>query len=89
MFLGEISSSKSHYSKKNYKRKNNEQHSYKFGTWNVRKLNRGGKLENFKKDMQKNEVSILGVTEVRWKGQGKIRSVDLTVILVVNGLKKV
>jgi len=46
-------------------------------------------LENFKKDMQKNEVSILGVTEVRWKGQGKIRSVDLTVILVVNGLKKV
>ena len=46
-------------------------------------------MENFKKDMQKNEVSILGVTEVRWKGQGKIRSVDLTVILVVNGLKKV
>jgi len=29
--------------------------------------------------MQKNEVSILGVSEVRWKGQGEIRSGDYTV----------
>jgi exonuclease III len=33
-------------------------------------------LENLKKEVQKNEVSILGVSEVRWKGQGKIRSGD-------------
>jgi hypothetical protein len=65
VFLGEISSSRSHYSKKDYKGKKNEQHSYKIGTWNVRNLNRGGKLENFKKKIQKNEVSILGVSEVR------------------------
>jgi len=45
VFLGEISSSRSHYSKKDYKGKKNEQHSYKIGTWNVRTLNRGGKLE--------------------------------------------
>jgi hypothetical protein len=38
--------------------------------FNVRTLNRGGKFENLKKEMQKNEVSILGVSEVRWKGQG-------------------
>ena len=37
----------------------------------VLKLNRRGKLENLKKEMQKNEMSILGVSEVRWKGQGK------------------
>jgi hypothetical protein len=79
VFLGEISSSRSHYSKKNYKGKKNEQHSYKIGTWNVRTLNRGGKLENLKKEMQKNKVSILGVSEVRWKGHGKIRSGDYTV----------
>jgi len=29
--------------------------------------------------MQKNEVSVLGVSEVRLKGQGKIRSGDFTV----------
>ena len=29
--------------------------------------------------MQKNEVSVLGVSEVRWKGQGEIRSGDYTV----------
>jgi hypothetical protein len=33
-----------------------------------------GKLENFKKEMLKNAVSVLGVSEVLWKGQGEIRS---------------
>ena len=36
-------------------------------------------LTNLKKEMQKNAVSILGVSEVRWKGQGEIRSGDYTV----------
>jgi len=36
-------------------------------------------LENLEKEMQKNEVSVLGVSEVRWKGQGEIRSGDYTV----------
>ena len=36
-------------------------------------------MENLKKEMQKNEVSVLGVSEVRWKGQGEIRSGDYTV----------
>jgi len=36
-------------------------------------------LENLKKEMQKNKVSVLGVSEVRWKGQGEIRSGDYTV----------
>jgi hypothetical protein len=35
-----------------------EHHSYKTGTWNVRTLNQGGKLENLKTEMQKNEVSV-------------------------------
>jgi hypothetical protein len=87
VFLGEISSSRSLYSKMDYKEKKNEQHSYKIGTWNVRTLNRGGKLENLKKEMQKNEVSILGVSEVRWKGQGELRK--KCIIPGVNVLKKV
>ena len=36
-------------------------------------------MENLKKELQKNAVSILGVSEVRWKGQGEIRSGDYTV----------
>ena len=64
---------------KDYEEKKKEQHSYKIGTWNLRTLNRGGKLENLKKEMQEEEVSVLGVSEVRWKGQGEIRSGDYTV----------
>ncbi|PNF38086.1 hypothetical protein B7P43_G16077 [Cryptotermes secundus] len=54
-------------------------HGYKIGTWNVTTLNQAGKLENLKTEMEKNEVSVLGVSEVRWKGQGEIRSGDYTV----------
>ena len=59
--------------------KKKEQHNYKTGKWNVRTLNRGGKLENLKQEMQKNEISIPGVNELRWKGQGELRSGDYTV----------
>jgi hypothetical protein len=51
---------------------------YSIGTWNVRTSNQGGKLENLKKEMEKNGVFAMGVGEVRWKGQGEIRSGDYT-----------
>ena len=66
-----------------YKRKECKEqkghHSYKTGTWNVRALKQGGKLENMKMEMQKNKLSVLGVSEVRWTGRGGIRSGDYTV----------
>jgi hypothetical protein len=31
-----------------------------------------------KKEIEKNGMSIMGVTEVRWKGQGEIHSRDYT-----------
>ena len=37
-------------------------------------MNEGGKLENLETEMQKNDVCVLGVSDVRWKGQGEIRS---------------
>jgi exonuclease III len=37
------------------------------------------KIEHLKKEMQKNAVSVLGVSEVWWKGQGEIISGDYTV----------
>jgi hypothetical protein len=33
-------------------------------------------LENLKMEMKKNDLSVLGVSEVRWKGQGEIRNGD-------------
>ena len=67
-----------------------ERHSYKIGTWNIRTLNQGGKLENLKTEMQKTDVSVLGVSEVRWKGQGEIEVVIIQCIIrEVNGLKEV
>jgi hypothetical protein len=78
VFLEEMSCKS--YDKKECKEQFKEHRSYKIGTWNVRTLNQGGKLENLKKEMQKNEVSVLGVSEVRWKGQGLIRSGDYSVL---------
>ena len=42
-------------------------------------LKQGGKLKNLKMEMQKNEVSVLGVSEVRWTGKGELRSGDYKV----------
>ena len=61
MFLEEMSCKR--YDRESKEQK--EQHNYKIGTWNVRTWNQGGKLENLKMEMQKNAVSVLGVSEVR------------------------
>ena len=76
MFLEETS--RRHYDKKEFNEQK-EYHSYKIGTWNVRTWKQGGKLENLKKEMEKNELSILGVSEARWKRKGEIKSGDYTV----------
>ena len=45
------------------------------GTWNVRTLNIDGKvdevkLEEVKREMKRYKLGVLGMSEVRWKGQG-------------------
>jgi hypothetical protein len=40
-------------------------HQYRIGTWNVRTLNQKVKLYNLMEEMEKNGVSIMGVSEVR------------------------
>src|SRR6478609_7147129 len=52
------------------KRRMEEKHERKVGTWNVRTINEMGKLENVKEEMQRNRLSIMGVSEVRWKDGG-------------------
>ena len=52
----------------------------RIGTWNVRTMNEGGKLENVKCEMKRNGLSILGLSEVRWLGEGEFDSDDFKVI---------
>ena len=47
-------------------------------TWNVRTMNRSGKLDNLVKEVKWLNISILGVAEVRWPGAGKIVSDEMT-----------
>ena len=47
-----------------------EQHEIRVRTWNVRTMNAMGKLENVNEEMRRNSLSIMGVSEVRWKDGG-------------------
>ena len=44
------------------------------GTWNVRTMNREGKLENIKSEMERNKINVLGISQVRWKDGGEFES---------------
>ena len=50
------------------------------GTWNVRSLNGIGRLEEVKREMKRNGLSILGISEVRWKGQKEFVSDGMRII---------
>ena len=50
------------------------------GTWNVRTMNVMGKLENVKEEMRRNRLSIMGVSELRWKDGGNFVSDGYRVI---------
>jgi hypothetical protein len=66
VFLEETPHSRSYSEDYKQKQKKQKEHrSFKMGTSNVRTLNQGGKLKNLKNEMQKNAVSVLGVSEVR------------------------
>ena len=53
---------------------------FKIATWNVRTLFQAGKLENVKMEMERMKINILGMSEVRWTGAGKINSDKYTII---------
>ena len=44
---------------------------YCIGTWNVRSMNQG-KLEVVKQEMARVNVDILGISELKWTGMGKV-----------------
>ena len=48
---------------------------YCIGTWNVRSMSQG-KLEVVKQEMERMNVNILGIRELKWTGMGKFNSDD-------------
>ncbi|GFS06673.1 craniofacial development protein 2-like [Elysia marginata] len=44
------------------------------GTWNIRTLLQKGKLDNVKMEMERLNINILGLSEVRWKGANNIQT---------------
>jgi len=52
----------------------------KIGTWNVRPMNRAGKLENLKIEMERENIDILGLCETRWKEVGDFQNGETRII---------
>ena len=48
---------------------------YCIGTWNVRSMNQG-KLEVVKREMTRENIDILGISELKWTGMGEFNSDD-------------
>ena len=48
---------------------------YSTGTWNVRSMNQN-KSEVVKQEIARVNISILGITELRWTGRGEFNSDD-------------
>ena len=48
---------------------------YCVGTWNVRSIHQG-KLEVVKQEMARVNIDILGISELKWTGNGKFNSDD-------------
>ena len=57
------------------------------GTWNVRTMQKDGKLENLQEEMKKNNINILGISETHWKGDGDFTN-DGFRIIHAGGKKK-
>ena len=48
---------------------------YYIGTWNVRSINQG-KLEVVKQEIERVNIDILGISELKWTGMGEFNSDD-------------
>ena len=56
----------------------------RIGTWNVRSMNQG-KLDIVKREMERIDVNLLGVSEMKWTGMGHFKSDNHEVYYVERG----
>ncbi|XP_063588673.1 uncharacterized protein LOC134765810 [Penaeus indicus] len=55
-------------------------HLLKITTWNARTMNKAGKLENIKEEMNRLHINFMGISEMRWTGAGAISSENHKII---------
>ena len=55
-------------------------HILRVGAWNVRSLNRSGRLENLKREMGRLKLDVVGISEVRWQDEQDFWSGDYRII---------
>ncbi|XP_063598711.1 craniofacial development protein 2-like [Penaeus indicus] len=55
-------------------------HLLKITTWNARTMNKAGKLEIIKEEMNRLHINIMGISEMRWTGAGAISSENHKII---------
>ena len=48
----------------------------RFGTWNVRSLQRAGSVTAAARELVRYKVGLMGVQEVRWNREGTVRAGD-------------
>ena len=55
---------------------------YCIGTWNVRSMNQG-KLEVVKQEMERVNIDIIGISELKWTGMANL--IQMTIISTTAG----
>ena len=75
-----------HETARSNKKRNVSGKMLRVGTWNVRTMSQIGKLENVKMEMDRLKMNVLGISEMRWPGSGKLCSGE-HVVVFSGGLK--
>ena len=52
----------------------------KIGTWNVRTLYQSGRLAQVLREMEAYGLDVLGISEIRWTGQGQTTNNGVTIL---------
>ena len=67
---------------KNFKRRKRKlrKKDINIGTWNVRTMNKDGKLDLLLKELEEHKMSITGLSETRWKGEGAFNKGDHKIV---------
>lgn len=60
--------------RKNFQGKKRKDGRLRNGTWNVWTLLQGRKLENAKQEIERTQLDILGMNDVRWIGSGELKA---------------
>ena len=53
----------------------------RIGTWNVRKMKQPGKLGTVCRELDRNTIQILGISETNWNESGSFTTIDSNLVI--------